>query len=199
MLAACGGDDSGGSAGGTGGGGSGGGGNHKLNLFTWAEYHSQDNSTSFGNVTVTVYNSNEEAIAKLQASKGTSGFDVIIPTGAYIPQMAADDLIDHRSTRRSSTNVGNLDPIYLKQTWDPDNKYTVPKDWGSTGWIYDNSVITTPLETWNDFLDAATGRRADRRRCSTPLRTSPASTSGRTASTGRRPTRRISTRARTTS
>jgi spermidine/putrescine transport system substrate-binding protein len=157
LLAACGGDDSG-SAGGTGASGTGGGGkgNHKLNLFTWAEYHAQDNLDRFGNVTVTVYNSNEEAIAKLQASKGTSGFDVIIPTGAYIPQMAADDLIIPLDQTKL-TNVGNLDPIYLNQTWDPGNKYTIPKDWGTTGWIYDNSVITTPLKTWNDFLDAATG------------------------------------------
>ena len=73
LLAACGGDDSGSSAGGTSGGGGGGGGNGTLNLFTWAEYHSQELLDKFGNVTVTVFNSNEEAIAKLQASGGTRG------------------------------------------------------------------------------------------------------------------------------
>ena len=31
------------------------------------------------------------------------------------------------------------------------------KDWGSTGWIYDNTVITTPIKTWQDFIDAAQG------------------------------------------
>jgi spermidine/putrescine transport system substrate-binding protein len=156
VLAACGGDDSGSSAGATGGGGSGGGGKHTLNLFTWAEYHSQDLLDKFGNVSVTVFNSNEEAIAKLQASGGTSGFDLIVPTGVYIPQMAADNLVQKLDKTRLK-NFGNVDPIYLGQTWDPDNSYTVPKDWGSTGWIYDNTVITTPLKTWNDFLDAATG------------------------------------------
>ena len=202
LLAACGGDDSGGSAGGTsggaGGGGNGGGGNGTLNLFTWAEYHSQELLDKFGKVTVTVFNSNEEAIAKLQASGGTSGFDLIIPTGVYIPQMASDGLIDTLDTSKLA-NFGNVDPIYLGQTWDPDNKYSVPKDWGSTGWIYDNTVITEPLETWSDFLAAAKVRRAARRRCSTPPRTSRVSTSGPTASTGRRPSRRSSTRARTTS
>ena len=121
VLAACGGDDSGSSAGGTGGGGSGGGGNHTLNLFTWAEYHSQELLDKFGKVSVTVYNSNEEAIAKLQASGGTSGFDLIVPTGVYIPQMAADNLIQKFDKTRL-TNFGNVDPIYLDQTWDPDNK-----------------------------------------------------------------------------
>jgi spermidine/putrescine transport system substrate-binding protein len=155
LLAACGGDDSGGSAGGTSG-GAGGGGNGTLNLFTWAEYHSQELLDKFGKVTVTVFNSNEEAIAKLQASGGTSGFDLIIPTGVYIPQMASDGLIDTLDTSKLA-NFGNVDPIYLGQTWDPDNSYSVPKDWGSTGWIYDNTVITEPLETWSDFLAAAEG------------------------------------------
>ncbi len=107
-------------------------------------------------MTVTVFNSNEEAIAKLEASGGTSGFDLIIPTGVYIPQMAADGLIDTLDTSKLA-NFGNIDPIYLGQTWDPDNTYSVPKDWGSTGWIYDNTVITEPLETWSDFLAAAEG------------------------------------------
>ncbi|RPI06508.1 MAG: extracellular solute-binding protein, partial [Actinobacteria bacterium] len=146
LLAACGGDD-GGSAGGTSGGGGGGGGNGTLNLFTWAEYHSQELLDVFGNVTVTVYSSNEEAIAKLQAAGGTSGFDVIIPTGTYIPQMAADGLVQTLDKDRLA-NFGNIDPIYLGQEWDPGNDYTVPKDWGSTCWIYDSSVLTEPLATW---------------------------------------------------
>jgi spermidine/putrescine transport system substrate-binding protein len=156
LLAACGGDDGEGSAGGTSGGGGGGGGNGSLNLFTWAEYHSQELLDAFGNVTVSVYASNEEAIAKLQAAGGTSGFDIIIPTGVYIPQMASDGLVQTLDKDRLA-NFGNVDPIYLGQDWDPGNDYTVPKDWGSTGWIYDNSVLTTPLETWQDFIDAAMG------------------------------------------
>ena len=60
-----------------------------LNLFTWAEYDDPDLMKSFGSITIDVYNSNEEAIPKLEAAKGTSGYDMVVPTGAYIPQMAA--------------------------------------------------------------------------------------------------------------
>ena len=199
VLAACGGDDSGSSAGGTGGGGSGGGGNHTLNLFTWAEYHSQELLDKFGKVSVTVYNSNEEAIAKLQASGGTSGFDLIMPTGVYIPQMAADNLIQKLDKTRL-TNFGNVDPIYLGQTWDPDNQYTMPKDWGSTGWIYDNTVITTPLEDVERLprRGDGSGERPGVGARHAPA-TSAVSTSGPTASTGPQLTPRSSTPARTTS
>ncbi len=94
LLAACGGDDSGSSAGGTGGGGSAVAATTRSTSSRGPSTTRKSCSTSFGNVTVTVFNSNEEAIAKLQAAGGTSGFDLIIPTGAYIPQMAADGLID---------------------------------------------------------------------------------------------------------
>ena len=199
LLAACGGDDSGSSAGGTGGGGSGGGGNHTLNLFTWAEYHAQDNLDRFGNVTVTVYNSNEEAIAKLQASKGTSGFDVIVPTGAYIPQMAADDLIIPLD--KSKLDERRQPRPHLPQarrgtrTTSTRSRRTGARPGGST--TTRSSRPRSRRGTTSSMPRPV--RRADRPRCSTPLRTSPASTSGRTASTGRRPTRRTSTRARTTS
>ena len=54
-------------------------------------------------------------------------------------------------------NFDNIDAIYLRSGWDPGNKYSVLKDWGTTGWIYDNTVITDALDTWEDFIAAAHG------------------------------------------
>ncbi len=105
-------------------------------------------------VTLDVYSSNEEAIAKLEAAGGTSGYDVLVPTGAYIPQLVAKGLIDPLD-KDLLPNLVNVDPLYLDQPWDPGNEYSVPKDWGSTGWVYDNTVITETIETWQDFIDAA--------------------------------------------
>ena len=89
FLAACGGDDDsgGGAATTTGGstatttGGSGGGSTapegsvptsidteaNSFNLYTWAEYDDPDLMSSFGNITLDIFDSNEDAIAKLQA------------------------------------------------------------------------------------------------------------------------------------
>ncbi len=39
--------------------------------------------------------------------------------------------------------------------FDPGNKYSVCKDWGSTGYVYDTTVIKRELKSWADFLDAA--------------------------------------------
>ena len=70
----------------------------RLNFFHWAEYDDpevfKDFEKEFGVTTkIDIYASNEEAIAKLTAAAGTTGYDLVIPTGVYIPQMVELDLL----------------------------------------------------------------------------------------------------------
>ncbi|MFD0484418.1 spermidine/putrescine ABC transporter substrate-binding protein [Kineococcus sp. GCM10028916] len=129
-----------------------------LNVYSWADYDDPDVLKAFGDtgprLQVDSYGSNEEMLAKLVAANGASGYDIVVPTGVYIPQMSSNGLLaelDHSKLK----NFGNLDPAYLGQSWDPDNKYSVPKDWGTTGFVYDTTVISRDLVSWADFLDAA--------------------------------------------
>lgn len=159
FLAACGGDDdSNGGSDDTGGGsddtGGGDGGANSFKLFTWAEYDDPDLMSSFGNIEITIFNSNEEAIQKLVSAGGNAGFDMVCPTGVYIPQMVGEGLLEELDLTRIP-NFKNLDPAYANQDWDPDNKHSVCKNWGSTGWIYDKSVITREITSWADFIDVA--------------------------------------------
>ena len=39
-------------------------------------------------------------------------------------------------------NFVNLDPLYTGNAWDPQDEYSVCKDWGSTGWMYDTTQIS---------------------------------------------------------
>ena len=136
---------------------SGGGGDSSANsfkLFTWAEYDDPDLMSKFGNIEITIFNSNEEAIQKLVSAGGNNGFDMICPTGVYIPQLVGEDLLEELDLSRI-TNFENLDPAYRNQTWDPENKHSVCKNWGSTGWIYDTTVIDREINTWADFIDVA--------------------------------------------
>lgn len=151
FLAACG-DDSSDSSSSDGGGG--GGSANSFKLFTWAEYDDPDLMAKFGNIEITIFNSNEEAIQKLVSAGGNAGFDMVCPTGVYIPQMVGENLLEELDLTRIP-NFKNLDPAYANQPWDPDNKHSVCKNWGSTGWIYDKSVITREIKTWADFLDVA--------------------------------------------
>lgn len=153
FLAACGDDKKDTGNGGTSGDGGDSGAN-SVKLFTWAEYDDPDLMSQFGNIEITIFNSNEEAIQKLVSAGGNNGFDMICPTGVYIPQLAGESLLEELDLARI-TNFGNLDVAYTNQEWDPGNKYSICKNWGSTGWIYDKTVISREITSWADFIDVA--------------------------------------------
>jgi spermidine/putrescine transport system substrate-binding protein len=148
FLAAC--------SSGSGGGGSSSGG---LNIYTWGEYDDPAVLTDFTSakgpkITLDSYGSNPEMIAKLSAAKGTTGYDICVPTHSNIQQMVTAGLLtelDHTKL----PNMKNLNPKVVNTPFDPGNKYSVCKDWGSTGYVYDTTVIKRDLTSWKDFLDAA--------------------------------------------
>lgn len=130
-----------------------------LSIYTWGDYDSPDVVSAFTSelgptVTLDSYSSNEELIAKLIAAKGTSGFDIVVPTGVFIPQMIENGLLQ-KFNKDLLPNISNMDPAYLGRAWDPSNDYSICKAWGTTGYVYDKTVITRELTTWEDFFDAA--------------------------------------------
>jgi spermidine/putrescine transport system substrate-binding protein len=133
-----------------------------LNMYTWGAYNDPDIVGSLAEqqlgvkMQVSYYTSNEDLITKLEASKGTSGFDIVVPTGPYVPQMIQNGLLE-KFDKTKLPNMVNVDPLYLAPAWDPTNDYSVCKDWGSTGWFYDKTKITTEIKTWQDFIDVCMG------------------------------------------
>jgi spermidine/putrescine transport system substrate-binding protein len=128
-------------------------------VYTWGDYDSPDVVSGFQSelgpkVTLDSYSSNEELIAKLIAAKGTSGYDIVVPTGVFIPQMIENGLLT-AFNKDLLPNMANMDPAYLGRAWDPGNDYSVCMAWGTTGFVYDKNVITRELATWSDFFDAA--------------------------------------------
>lgn len=141
------------------GGSAGGGDDTELNIFTWGEYDDPEVLKAFTTesgpkINVDSYVSNQEMIAKLVAAKGTSGYDICVPTHMYIPQLAASDLLEELDHSKLP-NMSNLDAPYIDQAFDPGNKYSVPKDWGSTGFVYDTTIIDRELTSWVEFWEVA--------------------------------------------
>ena len=131
----------------------------ELNMFTWGEYNAPKVIKSFETAndlkfTLDSYNSNEQLIAKLSAAQGTSGYDLIVPTGPFIPALVENELVQELDLTRI-TNFDNLEEQYKDQPWDPGNKYSICKDWGTTGYAYDSTKIDREMATWQDFIDVA--------------------------------------------
>ena len=130
-----------------------------LSMYSWGDYDAPDVLKDFTKqlgpkLTVDSFGSNEELIAKLVAAKGTGGYDIIVPTGVYIPQMVENKLL-MKLNKDLIPNLAHMDPAYLGRDWDPKNEYSICKAWGTTGFVYDKTVIKRDLKTWNDFLDCA--------------------------------------------
>ena len=104
-----------------------------LAMYTWGDYNDPDlvgalaGSTLSVSMKVDYYASNEDLITKLAASGGSSGFDIVVPTGPYIPQMIEKGLIQ-KLDKSLIPNMVNVDPNYLAQDWDPTNDYSVCKN-----------------------------------------------------------------------
>ena len=130
-----------------------------LAMYTWGDYDSPDVLEQFQadnsvRMTVDSFGSNEELIAKLTSSRGTSGYDIIVPTGVYIAEMVNAGLLE-KLNLDLIPNIQHVSPEFLKQPWDPNNEYSICKSWGTTGFVYDKQAIGRELKTWDDFFDAA--------------------------------------------
>lgn len=133
----------------------------QLNYYSWGEYENPENlddiKRKFGfKLRVDSFDSNEEMIAKLTAARGTSGYDIVVPTGQYIPAMKAHGLLmplDHTKI----PNLINLEPRFYNPPWNPNSGYAVCKNWGTTGFMYDKSITITEPTTWADFITLAQG------------------------------------------
>jgi spermidine/putrescine transport system substrate-binding protein len=130
-----------------------------LSIYTWGDYDAPDVLEGFTadlgpTIQMDSFGSNEELISKLVAAKGSSGYDIIVPTGVFIPQMIENGLLS-KLNKDLIPNLQHVDDAYLGRAWDPENDYSICKAWGTTGYVYDTNVITRELTTWADFLDAA--------------------------------------------
>jgi spermidine/putrescine transport system substrate-binding protein len=131
-----------------------------LNYYNWADYVNPETYKRFTQETGVkikkeFYPSNEDLQAKLQA--GARGYDLVVPTGYMVNILVQENLLQEIDWSKLPTVQKNLDPKFRKLPYDPDEKYSVPKDWGTTGFVYRTDMIKTKLTSWADFYEAAMG------------------------------------------
>ena len=125
----------------------------ELSIYNWSDYIAAETVPNFEKefgvkVTYGTYESNEELVAKLGA--GVSGYDLVVPSGYIIPVLAASDMLTPLH-RQYLTNWGNLSPIFLGLPFDPQNRFTVPWQWGTTGIAYRTDKVSPAPDSWGVF------------------------------------------------
>ena len=132
--------------------------NETLNLYNWSEYMPQEILDGFEEetgiaVNYTTFDSNEAMYAKLKLLDDSSQYDLAIPSTYYVEKMAKEGLLQELDKSKLS-NFNNLDTSFINTKVDPDNKYSIPYMWGSTGLaINGDSVDPATVNSWNDLWD----------------------------------------------
>lgn len=127
----------------------------ELNIFNWGNYTNPKLIEKFTaetgiKVTITDYDSNDTALAKIKA--GGHGFDIVVPSGTYIPIWVSEGLI-METNPSEMPNFKNMDPQWVDVAFDPGRKYTVPWQWGTVGIAVNTSVYSGNPNTAAIFLD----------------------------------------------
>ena len=127
----------------------------ELNIYSWSDYIAEDTIPNFEKefgvkVTYDTYESNEEMVAKLQA--GASGYDIVVPSNYIVPVMTALNLV-FPTNKKYIPNLTNLAPTFADPVFDPGLTYSVPYQWGTTGFAYRTDKIPTPPDSWGVFQD----------------------------------------------
>ena len=52
----------------------------------------------------------------------------------------------------------NIDPKFRKLPFDPKDRYSVAKDWGTTGFMYRSDLVKERPKTWEQFVALAKGK-----------------------------------------
>jgi spermidine/putrescine-binding protein len=132
----------------------------ELFVYNWSDYISPTNIDAFkaefgvDNFVYDIFANNEELIAKLQG--GASGYDICCPTAEYVPGMVEEGFITKLDMSRIP-NAATMNPAFQNLWWDPNNEYLVPKDYGTTGILWRNDLVTAVPESWQAFKDLVVG------------------------------------------
>ena len=130
--------------------------NVTLNLYNWSEYMPQEILDGFEKetgirVNYTTFDSNEAMYAKLKLLDDSSQYDLAIPSTYYVEKMAKEGLLQELDKSKLS-NFKNLDTSFTNTKVDPDNKYSIPYMWGSTGLAINGEAIDpATVNSWNDL------------------------------------------------
>jgi len=127
-----------------------------LNLYNWSEYMPQEILDGFEaetgiSVNYTTFDSNEAMYAKLKLLDDSSQYDLAVPSTYYVEKMANEGLLQEIDQSKLS-NFDNLDTSFTNTKVDPENKYSIPYMWGSTGLAINGDVVDpATVNSWDDL------------------------------------------------
>lgn len=125
-----------------------------LNLYTWAEMFDPEVISDFEaetgiTVNYTNFDYDETMLAKLESTKGGE-YDLVIADDYIIETVIAEGLAQ-KLDQSKIQNIGNINPVYQGQFYDPDDAYTVPYGAGVQTIVYNPAAVDTEVKGYADL------------------------------------------------
>lgn len=130
----------------------------ELVLYTWEAMFPQEVLDAFTektgiSVNYVNFDTDETMLAKLQAAEG-GDYDLVIADDYIIETAIAEGLVAELDMEQLPS-IGNVNPVYQGQFYDPDDKYTVPYGAGVQTIVYDPSTVDMEITGYADLWDAS--------------------------------------------
>lgn len=127
-----------------------------LNVYNWSTYIDPEVVSEFEErfgveVQYDTYESNEALLAKIQP--GNPGYDIIVPSGDFIENMAAQGLLEELD-HQNIPNLKYVDEAFIDPPFDPGNQYSVPYQWGTIGIGYNIEATGEEINSWEQIFDS---------------------------------------------
>ncbi len=127
----------------------------EIRLFGWSDYLMPEILDQFTQETgiavrYTSYDSNESMYAKLKLLN-SGGYDLAMPSTYFVDKMRREGML-HAIDKTKLPNYKNLDTRQLDKPFDPENQYSIPYLWGTTGIGLDTDKFKPQdLQAWADL------------------------------------------------
>jgi len=127
----------------------------RLTVYNWADYIDESVLRQFEKeygvkVIYETFSTNEDMYVKLKS--GGASYDVVFPSDYMIERMIKEDMLE-KIDMRNIDNYKYIDDTFKNLSFDPDNEYSVPYLWGTLGILYDENIITEPVDSWDILWD----------------------------------------------
>ena len=128
----------------------------ELVLFTWEGMFPQEVLDDFEKetgvkVVYSNFDTDETMLEKLSMAKG-GDYDIVIADD-YILETAIQEGLAEKLDKDSLENIGNINPLYQGQFYDPDDEYTVPYGAGIPLIVYDPEKVDIDIKGYKDLWD----------------------------------------------
>lgn len=122
-----------------------------LYVYNWGDYIDESVIGEFEKeygikVVYETFATNEDMYVKIK--QGGTKYDVAMPSDYMIEKMIKESLLEPINIAKITT-FGDIAPEFKNLPFDKGNQYSIPYLWGTVGIIYNKTMVTDPVDSWN--------------------------------------------------